>query len=345
VVLVAQTFAAGNSHATEIRSLSLLVDGTLVDNGMRLDVGVPVSRLEFVPSGEVALALGEDGDLVSIRVNAADDLQILGSVPLPSADMTDLRLTPDGRVAFAVGLNVAETSGVSTVLVGCDGSLAVLAPAFLNLRLATSLVLVPGTDRAVLLGGQTVFEPIDDDDLRLLRRTGTTFSEVGAFDIWQDFFTTGRMALTPDGATLLVPNNSMFSDETSQVLVVAVGETTLTETQRVTELPGASEVIISPDGTTALVSQLDEDRVRVLGISGGQVTLGAAITGIGLADQMAMVSRGSLAGLVLVSSVDPSGEPNLARLRFTGPGTVENLGQTDLGAGVQNIPGALAITP
>ena len=69
------------------------------------------------------------------------------------------------------------------------------------------------------------------------------------------------------------------------------------------------------------------------------------IAGIGLPEQLALVSRGRLAGTVLLPSVDTSGISNVAVLRITGPGQVEDLGQVDLGGGYEQIPRAIAVTP
>lgn len=346
IVLVSHGYDAdGNNRGHVVRSLSLPPAGMPVDDGVRLDVGVRVKRLAFVPSGAFALALGEDGDLVSVKVNSVDDMAVVDSVTLPAAGYGDLVVAADGRTVHAAGSNVDETSGISTVSVGCDGQLTVDTEAFFTIRLAESLALVPGSDRAVLLGGQAVFDPVDANDVRLLRRQDGRFAEIGAFDVYTDMVSAGRIGLSPDGTMLLVPNGSPFSDQGNQVAVLSITDTTITESLRLTDVAGPSEALFSPDGATALLSLPESNAVLVLARSGTQVTKGAMIRGIGLADQMAMVSRGSLAGLVLVASIDTSGMSNVARVRFTGPGVAEDQGQTNLGDTMTDIPDAIAVMP
>ena len=231
-----------------------------------------------------------------------------------------------------------------TVEIDCDGMLSVDDDAFFPLRLAGSIAPLPD-DRALVLGGQTAFEPFDDNDVRLLQWSGSAWSELGAFDIYTDFVTAGRIATTPDGAWGILPNSSIFSEEHGDVVVLSIRGDTVTERQRFSGLLNSTEVAIDTAGTTALVSRFDTNQVDVLSLDEGTWSQGPSATGIGLADQMAMVHRGALDGTVLLPSIDPTGGPNIAMIRVTGPGVVEDLGQVELGSGAVNIPGAIAVAP
>jgi len=348
VVLLSHPFgAAVGEPGTTIRSLTLKASSPLpVDDGVRLDVGMKVARLALLPRGDLALALGEDGQLVAVRVAGAGDLAVVDQVALPAAGYGDLVVAPDGRTVYVVGSNVDASRGLSLVRVACDGTLTVDGDRFFPLRLSESLVLHPAGERAVVLGGQAVFEPVDDDDTRLLSLLpGGGFVQRQPFDLWSDFVSCGKMALSPDGRTLLVPNASLFSVETNQVMVVQVGDGGLVETQRLTDLETPAEVLFAPDGRTALVSLFEANRVAVLADQGAGLEVVDLIAGIGLPEQLALVSRGRLAGTVLLPSVDTSGISNVAVLRITGPGQVEDLGQVDLGGGYEQIPRAIAVTP
>lgn len=342
VVLVGHPFGAEvGTNGTEIRSLTLKVGSDLADDGVRLDVGFEPARIELVPSGAFALVLGEAGELASVRVRSAADLAVVDQVTLPSAGYGDLRVSADGSEAFVVGSNVDGSSGVSVVRVACDGALDVVTEAFFPLRLSESLAFLPGEQRAVLLGGQTVFEPIDDDDVRLLQRSGEGFTEVGAFDLYGDFIDALRIAVSPDGGTLLIPNGSPFSNEGSQVLVATLDGDSITESHRIQGMDDAREALFSADGQTALVTLLEPGKVVVLSDQGAGLAVANEIAGVGLAEHMAQVERGQLAGTVLVTSVGQHGE--LTTLGITGPGVVEERDVLDLGAGGENLPGALAV--
>lgn len=346
VVLIGHPFTAKPAvPGTDIRSMSLEPGGLPVDDGMLLDVGVRPARMAFVPSGAYALVVGDDGDVVSVQVGNAQHMNVVDAVKLPSADYGDIAVSADGTIAWVVGLNVNETSGVSVVHVGCDGALTVDEAGFLNIRLTESMAVLPGEQTAVLLGGQAVFAPVDPHDLRLLGRDGDAWIELGAYDVFQDFVNTGRIAASPDGSTVLVPNASVFSDEEGQIAVLSTAGGTLTEIDRITTLHGVSEALFGLDGQTALISRPEVNRVAILSDMGAGLEPTGEIKGLGLADQMVLIRRGSLAGTVLIPSVDSNGGPNLAVLRIDGVGVVSDLGQVELGSGSLDIPDAIAVMP
>lgn len=331
-------------HFLRTATLDVTGDFTLTDT--TLDLPFSPVRIELVPSGSLALVVGEEGQVASVRVNGADDLALVGEVTVPEAGMNELRLSSDGRRAFVVGSNVTEdTSGISVIGVGCDGSLDVVEEAFFGLRLAESIAFLPGEQRAVLLGGQAVFDPVDDNDVRLLGVSADGFTQLGAFDLFGDFIDALRIAVSPDGTKLLIPNGSPFSAESQLVLVADIDGDVITESHRVPDLEDAREALFSPDGQTGLVTLFSANRVMVLADEGSGLKVVDEITGIGLAEQMALISRGALSGTVLVTSVDTSGTSNIARLRVTGAGLVEDEGQLDLPEGLESLPRAVAVQP
>lgn len=348
VLVVGQPFSAVvGQDGTEIRSLSLSAGGALVDDGTRLDVGFRPIRIELSINGRFALVLGEDGELASVEITDAQNMAVIDTVTLPSAGYGDLRVWRDGRTIFAVGSNVDTTSGISTVELACDGMLTVRANEFFNVRLAQSLAFLAEDSRAILLGGQTAFEPIDDDDLRLIEYTpGVGWTQIDAFDVWGDFVDALRIAVSPDGSTLVVPNGSPFSNEGHQVSVASISGAQVTETTRLTmNLEDGREALFSTDGRTALVTLLSPGRIAVLADRGNGWEIADTLTGIGLAENMAQITRGALTDRVFVTSVDASGEPNIAVVDVTGHGMASVAGMTNLGSGSENIPVGIAVQP
>jgi hypothetical protein len=344
-VLVSHPFTEDvEVRGTTVRLLQLRPDRSLVDTLATLDVGFRASRIEFAPSGELALVLGENGELASLSVG--DEAFVLDSVTLPSAAYGDLRFVAEEATAFVVGTNSVDTGdsrgGISTVRVACDGTLAVDDAAFFPLRLAESMAFV-GSDRAVVLGGQTVFEPVDPNDVRLLEWDKAGWVEIGAFDIFSDFVSAGGIAAASD-EFVLIPNASIASTESSQVRQVLVVGDVIEEFARIEGLVDPSEIVVASDGATALVSLVQENEVVVLerAFDGRFMEL-ERIGGIGLPDQMAHVESGPAAGTVLIPSVDVNGTSNIALLHFEAPGVVRDLGQRDLGGGLSAIPGAIGV--
>ena len=250
-----------------------------------------------------------------------------------------------GTRAIVVGNNSTADGGVNTVRVACDGTLTLDEAAFFPLRLAQSLAPIPGTDRALLLGGQAVFEPVDDNDVRLVEWTGSGWIEVAAYDIFGDFVNTDRIAFSGATNTLLIANSSPFSAEGNQMSVLQLEGDALTETERLMGINDPYETAFSPDGQIGLVTLFQPGRlIAYAQRDQGLVEVGSA-SGIGLAAQMAFVRRGSLAGTVLITSTDPSGAPNIAMLQIAPSGEVTDLGQTDFGDASSNIPDGITITP
>lgn len=329
-----------------LRSASLDVEDGLTDIGEQLDLTFLPVRIEMVPSGAFALVLGEQGQLASVRVGSDGALSLAHEVALSFFGMKDLRISSDGSEAFAVGADVTEeTSGISVVKIGCEGELDIVEEAFFGLRLSHSLAFLPGEERAVLFGGQAAFEPIDNDDVRLLARAGEGFEQIASFDLYGDFVDLLRIAVSPDGSQLVIPNGSPFSAESHMALVATIEGDAIVESHRVAELEDAREALFSPDGETALVTLFSRNRVIVLADEGNGLEAVAEVTGVGLAEQMALISRGALSGTVLVTSVDATGGSNIARLQITAPGVVEDRGQLSLPEGLEYIPRAIAVQP
>lgn len=332
---------------TEISSRTLQSDLQILDNGLRLDVGTRVSKLAFVPSGALAFALGEDGTLVSVRVGGVNDLEVLDRLTLPSATYGDLRVLEDGQTLLIAGANGNPAAGLSTVHVGCDGSLELDQDLFFTLALADAFALSPDGRYVWVSGGQTLFEPIDHDDVRVLERLPTGgYAEGGAFDIFTDFMSADSVALSPDGRTLLVPNGLDFSNEANHLAILGVQDATLTSVDRITmNLPDLAHTLFSVDGATIVATLAEPGQVVALSEVSGSWQETSRLRGIGLADQVAHVTRGDLSDYIFVPSTDPNGGPNVAIVRIMSTGQLAELPQHELGPGFDALPRAIAITP
>ncbi|CAN0577358.1 unnamed protein product, partial [Laminaria digitata] len=196
-------------------------------------------------------------------------------------------------------------------------------------------------------GGQTLFEPIDHDDVRVLERLATGgYSQQGAFDIFTDFMSADSVALSPDGRTLLVPNGLDFSNEANHLAILGVQDATLTSIDRITmNLPDLAHTLFSVDGATIVATLAEPGQVVALSQVDGTWQETSRLRGIGLADQVAHVTRGDLVDYIFVPSTDPNGGANVAILRVMSPGQLAELPQHELGPGFDILPRAIAITP
>jgi hypothetical protein len=105
----------------------------------------------------------------------------------------------------------------------------------------------------------------------------------------------------------LIPNFSISGDPDSGdvVLVDIVGDT-VSERGRVEGLETPSEVVISPDNSVAAVSDWENDAVVIVDVVGAPSVV-TTISGVGLAEQMALVRSGAFAGRVFVPEVRAAG--------------------------------------
>jgi DNA-binding beta-propeller fold protein YncE len=315
---------------------------------MRFDIGLNATALAMVPSGEMALALGEDGTLTSLSIGGVNDVSVVDTVELPSGGYSDLLIPDHAQFAYAWNKNSTDDSGISTVLLQCDGTLTLHSDAFFPVILAEGMALYNNGQRAFVVGGQQSFnEPETPEDMRIFSvKESGGFSEIGAFDIFSDFIWSGRVAVSPDGTVGVVPNASAFSTEGGTVMVVDIGNDTISQSHSIPDLSDAFRAMFSPDGQTVLVTQVEPGRVAVLQDLGTGLEVVDTLYGIGLADDFDMVRRGGLSGTVLIPSTDPTEPgPNVAILSIDGPGTVSDLGQVEFGSGLNQIPGAIAIQP
>ncbi len=328
---------------TEIGVFVLGEDG-LAAEGLRLDVMTRPKRVRFLPGGSHVIVLGEDGVVHTVRVEGEGAPVIVDSLAIDGDGWTDLVVDPDGQFAHAVASNVTEDEGVFTLAIGCEGTLDVM-PEHLGLRLASTLALMPGDpDRAILLGGQAVFDPIDDDDTRLIERDADgVWQQIGAFDLWGDFVDAAGIGVHPDGTSALVPNGSPISEEGGQVMVVSIDGDTLADAGRIPGMDDARSAYFHHGGT-ALVSRLEPGRVSVL-VREGQGYAVVDELRYGLPEDFAIVQRGALDGYVVLPAVSPATGSQLVTLRVVGEGAVEEVAVIALPAGGGFIPGTVAVSP
>lgn len=330
-------------RGTEVRSLVLRDDGALVDVGDRLDLGDAPAKIAVAPSGRIALVAGDEGSISVVDLQDPANLAILDVAAVPRAGIADLLFDASGQTAYLLRSDVDEdTAGVYTLHLACDGTLTV-DDAHFGLRLTRAMAVLPNDpDRAILLGGQAVFDPIDDDDVRLLERTDDGWQQVGAFDVYGDVVSAAGIAVSAAGVAL-VPNSLPFSDEGGQVAVLEIDGDQVTEVARLENLPEADLVRIAPDGQTGLLLRPAADRLTIL--DGGAGWRVADEINLGLAIDMAIVRSGAASGIALVPSVLPAGGSRVTVLRVIAPGRVEEVDRVELGPGAEQIPGPVGVRP
>ncbi len=331
-------------HGTTLGAYDITLGGQLVPRAERLDLMSRPVRVRFLPSGRHAVALTEEGVVHSLAVEAAGAPVQVDAIALPGAGWTDLVVDPDGAHVHVTRRDVGAESGVYTVALDCAAGLHPLA-AHYGLRLADTLAIFPDDpDRALLIGGQTAFAPFDDDDTRLLvRRPDGGWAEQAAFDLWGDFVDTAGLAIAPDGRDALVPNGSPLSEEGGQVMVVDIDGDQLADRRRIEGMDDARAAWFHHGGT-ALVTRLEPGRVSILRREDGAYAVIDELR-YGLPEDLALVQRGALDGVVVLPAISPATGSQIVTLQVHGDGIIDEIDVLPLPEGGDNIPGSVAVAP
>lgn len=333
-VLVAHTNGSeAGSVGTTLRRLLFSPGDDFTDMGAT-DVGISVEALAFTPSSSLAFAVAEDGALISLD---PETLNVLDTLALPGFGHQELHVSPDGKTLYVVSRNSNEDAGIDVVSIACDGSLTL--GSHFGIRLASSLAILPD-GRGVLLGGQAVFEPIDDDDVRLLN-LGQTPNEIDSFDIYTDFIDALKIDVSPSGEHLAIPNGSPFSSEGAQVIVAEINGDNITLQTRISEMNDARSAYFAQSSNTLVITRFQPGVLSALTLDNGQWIVSDEATGLGLVSHIAPIKRGLQTDTVLISSVLT--EPQIVVAQVGVPLTIK--GVFELGAGIENIPSAIAISP
>ncbi len=168
--------------------------------------------------------------------------------------------------------------------------------------------------------------------------------EDGADAFGDDEAILGGAALSADGATYFLGDTSVFGN--NRVAVVSVGAAALIPLA-VLDVADPQAIATSPFGDVALVSSArDGDRLVILDKAGaaGPWRVRGNVATVGgnpmLPGDHAAVMRGSLAGHVWVAEVT-----SIRHLAFRASGAVEEVDAFAFGGGVENINGAIGVTP
>jgi hypothetical protein len=343
-VVVARPYAPGGAAASTWEVLDLSATGELTrPTPPRIfEMGRATSgAIAFTPDGEVGLVAQGDGTLGVFRL-AGGVPSVVHAAFAGAFYASRVVIDPRGDRAWVLDGNWRENGGgIYGVAIGCDGTLTetgLHAPA----KLPAALV-VTG-DRALVAAADIGVVTVGDD-VHLVR-WGEPPSNVDSADAFgAEDPIVGGAALTADGATFLVGDISQFSGAPNRVAMVGIAGDVLTPLAALpVEDPAA--IATSPFGDVAVVASAFGDALVVLDTGGpggawrvrGEVAYQGA--GPQLPVDLAPITRGTLAGRVLVGEVSA-----IRQLAFRASGAVEDVGSLGFGGGVENIVGALGVTP
>jgi hypothetical protein len=302
--------------------------------------------VEFTPDGQVGMVPLEDGTLGVFRLDAAGIPTVVHAGLTGSFYATKVVIDPRGDRAWILEGNTrGNGGGIYLATIACDGTLTdqgLVAAADLPGALAFT-----SDGRAVVAARDILDANTPGNDVHLVRWTDTPASIASANAFVEADEIIGGAALTTDGATFLVGDRSGFASAPNRIAVVGVGATTLTPISVISPLEDPNAIATSPFGDVAVVTSAFGDHIFVLDKGGtngswrnrGPVAYLGAVRPM-LPGDLGMISRGMLNGHIFVSE-----NVSVRHLAFRANGMVEDLGSLQLGMGLDNIAGAIGVTP
>jgi DNA-binding beta-propeller fold protein YncE len=344
-VVVSHPYDAAGGQAGGYEVLDLAIDGTLTrptPNRLFTMGRAVTGTIAFTPDGEVGLAATDDGKLAVFTLDATGTPTVVHAEFAGSFYATRVIVDPRGDRAIVLDGNTRDNGGgIYAVTIGCDGTLTdrgMVAAAKLPGGIALA------GDHAVVAAGD-VLGSTAGADVHLLDWTDTP-SVLGGTDAFgDDMAIIGGTALSSDGKIFLVGDVSQFSGIPNRIAVVGVDAGSVRPLGKLSvEDPEA--IAVSPFGDVAVVASAFGDKLFVLDAGGAQgawrVRGEVAYMGARpmLPGDVATIDRGMLRGRVLVSE-----NVSIRQLAFRDTGAVDDLGSLAFGSGLQNIGGAIGITP
>jgi hypothetical protein len=329
--------------------------------GERLGLGFEVKHLRMSADGWWLLALSERGELASVDLRGETPV-VVGRLSLPSGAFRGVQRGGTERQFDLMDGNSQPSAVFLSVHLSCDGALELSALESYPLRLTYGAQRLHRShegqhegqyegQEVLIFGGQATFDPVDPIDLRWLRREGDAWVERATLDVYHDSIDALNLGFSAQTMWSALPNSSAFSSEGNEVRFIKLseegGEANLGGEQRFEGVESARGAWFLPSGDAVLVTQLEPGVVQVFELEGETWRLGQRITGLGLAEQLALTTppEGSEGWWALVPYTSPSGGAGLGLLHTLSGGATMSLPSLSFGTGFTNIPGAVAAWP
>lgn len=347
-LVVSKPYTAASDPAPTYEVLDLSATGTLSRHAPPILFDMhraAFGAIAFTPDGKIGMVPQADG---TVGVFSLEGQVIDPGFGMGMFYASRVVIDPGGAVAYVVDSDtVANGGGVYALRIGCDGT-----PSLIGKVAAASTPngLVLDGNRAFVAAGQQVLDAPASNEAVMVHWDG--ISSAPAVTASANAFGTGEaivggFALSADKKSLFIGDTNAFSGIPNRVAVVGVGADSLVPATILTPIADPEAIVASPFGNVALVtSTADGDAILVLDDGGtnhawrirGPVTYSGA--GPMLPGDMAAITRGALEGHVFVGELS-----SIRHLAFDDNGGVTDLGSLQFGDGIDQILGAIGVTP
>lgn len=306
----------------------------------------PFGVITFTPDGELGLVPLDRGKLAVFRLDSDGNATVVDAGIATTFYTDNIVMDPSGDRAWVIDSNTRENGGgIYEIAIGCDGKVTergLIAAA----KSPGGLALIANGERAVVPAREVLTGSTPGDDVHLLDWSATPALRGGADAFGDDDSSSSGFAVSHDEKTAFLGDSSAFG--TNRVGIVTISDTDITPLTVIPDITDPSGIAASPYGDVAIVtsSQPPNEGIYVLDKGGANGTwrkrgavayMGAAAK---LPGDVVTIDRGQLAGSVIVSELS-----TVRRLMFRANGNVDDTGSLAFGDGLENIGGAIGVTP
>jgi hypothetical protein len=346
-VVVAHPYLANGDSSPMYEVLELSAAGTLTRFApprlFSLGARTPFGVIAFTPDGEVGLVAMDNGDLGVFRLDASGMPTVVHASFDGAFYASRVIVDRAGDRAWVIDRNTRPNGGgIYAVAIGCDGTLTDQG----QVAAARSPGGLAFTGTQWVIAARDILDSPVGDDLHLLDLASPAVRRGGGDAFGDDDQAFSGFALSRDGATAFIGDSNFAGP--NRVGIATVTETGVSMTAIIPNITDPTAIATSPHGDVAVVSssQPPGEGIYVLDRGGpdGAWRNRGELTYVGPAAQlpgdMTTIDRGALAGRVLVSELS-----NVRQLLFHATGEVEDVGSVSFGDGLENIGGAIGVTP
>ena len=345
-VVVARPYDSSGTGANVYEVLSLSADGTLAQMtpatlftlGGRASFGT----IPFTPDGKVGFVAFNEGGKIGVFSIAADGTPTVIDPGFDGVgDPAAVLVSPDGDTLYIVDRNTRNNGGgIYAATIHCDGTLtdrglvaAARSPVGIAFRSSTAVI-----------GARDLLDhEVLGDEVHLASLGAAPMRIAGGDAFGDDDQVMSQFALSADASTVFIGDGNAAG--VNRVGIATITDSSVAFAATLTDIVDPGGIAVSPFGNVAIVSAAQGNRIFQLDKAGANnAWRKVEVTTLGgnpqIPADMVSLDRGMLRGHVWVSE-----NTSVRHVRFTQAGGVEDLGSLAFGAGLQNIPGAIGITP
>jgi hypothetical protein len=348
-IVVAHPNASGGGKATDFEALALSSDGTITRSNQHFSMGnAAFGTMVFTADGAYGFVAQDGGSIGVVHLVEGAAPVVVEAMHKDTPYASFLWVGPAGDHLYVLDSDTQNNGGgVYDLPIACDGK---LGPSTLlsAADVPAAMVSLPGGDLALYarkLAGAAAGQSVHRVQL------GPPFSRTAsatAFTTASDDAVIASSARTHDGKWVLFGDNSEFSGVENRIAAVSITGGGFGTTQVITPENDPVGLVASPYDNLILVVSGYDNAFRTLAYDPSNATVPftaqGAITYMGKKPQLPagaiLIERGALKGTVYVAE-----NVGIRRVRFEPAGTVTDLGIFDLGSGLENITGAIGVTP